>query len=105
METYPSFMIYGLSRTGKTYQCKHLLDAGYKVLLMSAEPDGDECLREELESGRLHHYRIVSHEGLCLRIEQLSRECEYDVVVLDSLTSLNSIELDELKLFKNRTDT
>ncbi len=104
METYPSFMLYGLSRSGKTYQCKHLADAGYKVLLMSAEPDGLECIREEIENGSIVLYSIESHEGVCREISALATECPYDVVFLDSLTSLNSLELDELRRFKNKNE-
>lgn len=71
------------------------------MLLLTAEKRNLETVGDLIQSGAVTAYVLQSLEDAAVTIQNLSEKCPYDVVIIDGLTELYSMGLDEIRTQKD----
>lgn len=107
-------MIYGESGVGKTRSAKSVKDAGYKVLIISAESGLRSLKNEDIPLLDLTHNdkgEALDETGRINRLKETfvwlkKGQPEYDTIFLDSLTEISqAIVAQQKKIFTDPKDT
>lgn len=87
-----NLFVYGMPGTGKTFIAKTAADAGYRVLVLDAESGALTIRNSDADVLPVKSIRELSDV-----LRELSRPGHgYDVVVLDSLTEIQKMQINEI---------